>query len=150
MRMYRAPYMYGSNVKNTDQIKTFSSSVLAFDPKGKLLWDHSLKLDDMTSAALEQEADFHYDGETLTILYKKESEVILKRFSMEADQSQENKIKVMLSDPLDEIRHETEQEGGILHWAGNSFYMWGYQTIRNTTKEDRVRDIFYVNKVVVH
>jgi hypothetical protein len=150
MRMYRAPYMYGSNVKNSDQIKTYSSAVLAFDSKGKLLWDYSLKLDDMTSAALEQEADFHYDGETLTILYKKESELILKRFSIESDQSQENKIKVTVTDPLDEIRHETEQEGGILHWEGNSFYMWGYQTIRNTTKEDKVRDIFYINKVVVH
>lgn len=150
MRMYRAPYMYGSNVKNSDQIKTISSSVLAFDPKGNLLWDYSLKLDDMNSAALEQEADFYYDSSALTILYKKESEVIQKRFIIGSDKSEENKIKVKLSDPIDEIRHETEQEGGILHWTGNTFYMWGYQTIRNTTKEDRVRDIFYVNKVVVH
>lgn len=149
MRMYRAPYMYGSNVKNADQIKTYSSAVLAFDPKGNLLWDYALKLDDMTSAALEQEADFYYDGSTVTILYKKESELITKSFS-ESESSEEKKVKVMLSDPLDEVRDEREEEGGILHWNANTFYMWGYQTIRNSTKEDRIREVFYVNKVVLH
>ena len=150
MRMYRAPYMYGSNVKNSDQIKTYSSSVLAFDAKGKLLWDYSLKLDDMTSAALEQEADFYYDNGTLTILYKKESELITKKFMTDSNEGEETKLPVKLNDPVDVIRHEREQDGGILHWTGNSFYMWGYQTIRNPAHEERVREVFYLNKVVVH
>ena len=50
---------------------------------------------------------------------------------------------------MTEVRHEREQNGGILHWVGNSFYMWGYQTIRNPNNEERVREVFYLNKVVV-
>ena len=36
---------------------------------------------------------------------------------------------------------------GILHWVGNSFYMWGYQTVRNPNNEEKVREVFYLNKV---
>ena len=57
-------------------------------------------------------------------------------------------MKVKTSDPLDEIKSEKEFEGGVRHWFANSFYVWGYQSVRNSTKEDKVRDVFYINKVV--
>lgn len=58
--------------------------------------------------------------------------------------------KIKLKEPHEEIRNEREIEGGIKHWIGNSFYIWGYQTIRNVQrKNERVRDIFYINKAVV-
>jgi hypothetical protein len=63
--------------------------------------------------------------------------------------AKESSQKIRLSDPADEIRSENESEDGIKHWTGNTFYMWGYQTIRNVHKDDRVRDVFYINKVVV-
>ena len=54
------------------------------------------------------------------------------------------------SDPADDIRSEKDYEGGVRQWYNNTFYVWGYQTIRNVTKDDRVRDVFYINKVVVY
>lgn len=149
MRMYRPPYMYGNNTKNTDQVKTHETAVIAFDPKGKILWDQSIKLDEISSAALEQKGDFYYDGKALTLMYKNESELKIRRTVKDSVEAREWSEKIKTSDPLDEIRSEREEEGGISHWTGNSFYIWGYQTIRNINKEDRVRDVFYISKVVV-
>jgi hypothetical protein len=85
------------------------------------------------------------------MIYKKESDLKIKKFETDNDMSSEIIEKIKLKNEGDEVRHEKENEGGIRYWTGNSFYVWGYQTIRNMGfKDDRVRDVFYINKVVVH
>jgi hypothetical protein len=147
MRMYR-PY-YGNNMRSADEIKTYESLIVAFDPKGKRLWDQSIKVDDIKKPALEQLSDYFYNKSSVYFMYKKESELLTKTISMTDGSAKESSQKIRLTDPVDEIRSENENEGGIRYWTGNSFYMWGYHTIRNTHKDERVRDIFYINKVVV-
>lgn len=147
MRMYR-PYSYGNNVKNADEIRTYESSLIAFDPAGKKIWDHSIKLDEIKRPSLEQLSDYFYYNGTVYFIYKKESELNVKTIVISDGTASENKQKIRLSDPTDELRSENEQEDGVKHWVGNSFYVWGYHTIRNVHKEDRVRDVFYINKVV--
>ena len=150
MRMYRSPYMYGDNVKNSDQIRTLETAVLSFDPKGKLLWDESMKLDDIKSAALEQEGDFYFDDEWVTMIYKKESELKIKQVEIGSGSVEERTEKIKLDDDMDEVRSEREEEGGLSSWIGNSFYVYGYQTIRNPLHDNKSRDVFYINKIVVH
>ncbi|MBT1696229.1 hypothetical protein KK083_05045 [Fulvivirgaceae bacterium PWU4] len=149
MRMYR-PYSYGNNVKNSDEIKTNASILVAFDSKGKPLWDHSIKMDELKKPSLEQVSDYVFINSTVYFLYKKESELHIKTINIHDGSANELVEKIKLNDPLDEIRSEKEQEDGTKHWVGNTFYTWGYQTIRNVQKkDDRVRDVFYINKVVV-
>jgi hypothetical protein len=148
MRMYR-PYAYGSNVKNADEIRTYATVVVAFDAKGNIKWDHSIKLDDMESQSLEQVADYHLTKEKLFFLYRKESDLKIKSISLQADSVTEVSEKIKLLDPVDELRDERDKEGGLRMWTGNTFYVWGYQTIRNVNKNERVRDVFYINKVEV-
>jgi hypothetical protein len=58
--------------------------------------------------------------------------------------------KIMTKYPEDEIRSDRNFEDGIKHWTGNTFYVWGYQTVRNVThSDDRNREVFFINKVVV-
>lgn len=147
-RMYR-PYAYNNNTKNTNDIKTNETVLLSFSADGKVNWDYSMKLDEMKMPGIEQVSDFCLVGDQICFLYKKESELKLKTVGIQDEQAMENTVKVQTSDPLDEIRSEKEYEGGVRQWFGNAFYVWGYQTIRNTSKEDRVRDVFYINKVVV-
>lgn len=147
-RMYR-PYMYNNNTRNTNEIKTAETVLLSFTSDGKINWDFSIKLDEMKRPGIDQVSDFCLLNDQLHFLYKKESELKLKVIDIEDQQAQENVVKVKTSDPQDEIRSEKEFEGGVRQWLPDSFYVWGYQTIRNTTKEDRVRDVFYINKVVV-
>ena len=149
MRMYR-PYSYSPNAKNADEFKTYATVLMAFDSKGKLLWDHSMKIEEVKKPSLEQISEFYFSGSDVCFLYKKESELKIKSISIDGGNEHEEKNeKIRLNDPLDEIRDEREADGGVKHWVGNTFFVWGYQTLRNNTKEDRVRDVFYVNKVVV-
>lgn len=150
MRTYRPYYFNNNNVKNSNEVKTLSSVVLAFDGKGDLIWDQSIKLDDIEKPSLEQVADYYYDGSALSLVYKKESELKFKSVNFSDGSVSEAVEKIKLNDPLDEIRSEKESEGGLMHWVNNTFFIWGYQTIRNqSNKDDRVRDVFYINKVVV-
>lgn len=150
MRMYR-PYAYGDPMRNSDNIKLYETVAVAFDPDGNIIWDQSIKLEDMKRPALEQVSDFYVEGENLHFIYKLESELKVKSISLEEGTATETTEEVRLNSPADEIRSEKELEDGIRHWVDNTFYVWGYHTIRNPeNKDNRVRDVFYINKIVVN
>lgn len=150
MRMYR-PYGYGDPTRNNDNIKLYETVAVAFDAKGNIMWDQSIILDDLKRPALEQVSDFYSDDSSLHFIYKKESELKIKSISLEEGAATEVTEKIKLLEPSEEIRSEKELEDGVRHWVGNTFYVWGYHTVRNPeNKEDRVRDVFYINKIVVN
>lgn len=146
-RMYR-PAMYGPNMRNSDDIKSLQTTVVAFNSDGKVMWDESFKLEEIKMPGVEQVADFNLADDRVFFLYKKESDLKVKTIFLSDGESQESLEKIKASEDLDEIRSEKEYEGGVRHWYKDAFYVWGYQTIRNNTKEDRIRDVFYINKVV--
>ena len=149
MRMYR-PYAYGDPIRNNDNIKLYETVAVAFNSEGEVVWDQSIVLDEIKRPALEQVSDFYTDDQNLNFLYKKESELTMKSVSLDEGTATESTEKIQLKEPGDEIRTEKELEDGVRHWFGNSFYVWGYHSIRNAQKkENRVRDVFYINKIVV-
>lgn len=148
MRMYR-PNNYGNNVKTGDEIKSYSSILVAFDQHGKPKWDQSLTLDDVKKPSLEQVSDYYFAKSEVYFFYKKESELKVKIIDVRDGNARELTEKIRLLESQDEMRHEKNFEDGVKHWFGNTFYVWGYETIRNVTHEDRTRDVFYINKVVV-
>ncbi len=150
MRMYR-PYAYGDPMRNNDNIRMYSTIAAAFDSQGKLLWDQSIVLDEMKRPALEQVTDIYSDKESIHFIYKKESELKVKSVALEDGTTTEKTENIRLLEPQEEVRSEKELEDGVRHWFGNVFYVWGYHTVRNPhNKENRVRDVFYINKVVVN
>jgi hypothetical protein len=150
MRMYR-PYAYGDPTRNSDNVRLYETVAAAFDSKGDLIWDHSITLDEIKRPALEQVSDFYADENNLHFIYKNESELVIKSVSLEEGTANETTEKIKLMEPSEEIRSEKELEDGVRHWIGNTFYLWGYHTVRNPQKkEDRVRDVFYINKIVVN
>ena len=148
-RMYR-PYSYNSTTRTVSEIKTTQTTLLSFDAKGKINWDQSFKVDEVKMAGVDQVSDFWIEDNKVFFLYKKESELRVKTLSQEDDQIKESTEKIYTGDAEDVIRSEKEFEGGIRQWIGNTFYVWGYHTIRNGNKDDKVRDVFYINKVVVN
>jgi hypothetical protein len=145
-RMYR-PYMYGPDNNKNDEVKSLATVVLSFDPEGNIKWDQSLKMEDIRLPGLEQVSDFVIKDNKVCLIYKKESELKVKTIVLDNDEVSETSEKLKTTDEEDIIRSEKESETGVRHWFGNSFYVWGYHTIRNTGKEDRVRDVFYINRV---
>jgi hypothetical protein len=145
-RMYR-PYMYGPSTKTADEMKSLETVVVALDQEGNVKWDQSFKLDDIKSASLQQVGDFAINDDKVFIIYKKESDLKIKTVALKSNEASELTEKVKTNSDQDVIRSEKETESGVRHWFGKSFYVWGYQTIRNSTKEDRVRDVFYINRI---
>ncbi len=150
MRMYR-PYGYGDPMRNNENFKYSESVAVAFDAQGKIIWDHSLVLEETKRPVLEQVSDFYSDDEGLHFLYKKESELRIKSISLEEGTAVETTETIKLLEPTEDIRSEKEFEDGVRFWYGNAFYVWGYHSVRNPeNRENRVRDVFYINKVVVN
>lgn len=144
-RMYR-PYMYGQQTNSTD-VKTLATVLVAFDGNGQVKWDQSIKVEDINLPGVEQISDFTVTNEKAFLIYKKESELKVKTVVLGDDASTEHTENVKTLEDADVIRSEKESENGVRHWYKNSFYVWGYQTIKNATREDRVRDVFYINRV---
>jgi hypothetical protein len=139
--------MYGPDNNKNDEVKSLATVVLSFDPEGNIKWDQSLKMEDIRLPGLEQVSDFVIKDNKVCLIYKKESELKVKTIVLDNDEVSETSEKLKTTDEEDIIRSEKESETGVRHWFGNSFYVWGYHTIRNTGKEDRVRDVFYINRV---
>lgn len=149
-RMYN-PYFYGygNNMRNTnDEIKAVQSVVIAFNSQGKVIWDYSLKLEDIRSGSLEQVADFYVDKNEIYILYKKESDLIGKIITLDSGDAEDIKEKISVLAPGDEIRSENKAIGQVRHWYGKHFYVWGQHSISNKAKRsDGNRQVFYINKI---
>jgi hypothetical protein len=140
--------MYGNNMKNVDEIKTSQSVLLSYDAQGKIIWDQSMQLDEMKMPGIEQVSDFVLLEDKIYFLYKKESELKAKTVMLSDGSSSEVSEKIRMLEANDVIKTEREFDGGVRHWTDNTFYVWGYHSIRNNSKDDRVRDVFYVNKIV--
>lgn len=148
-RLYR-PYPYSSSSKQNNDVTIHETVLISFDAKGNVVWDQSLVLDNVKVESTEQVSDFSMENDKITFLYKKESELKFKKIVKSEETAQEQTEKIKTNDPIDEIRSERDSDGFVRQWYGNSFFVWGYQTIRNIKSEDRVRDVFYINKVVAN
>jgi hypothetical protein len=144
-RMYRP--MYNTNQRTSDETKSLQTVVVALDEKGNVKWDQSLKLEEIRMPSLQQVGDFHIDKDTLRIIYKKESELKIKSVVLKTNAVSEQSEKIKTLHENDVIRSEKETENGVRYWYGNSFYVWGYQTLRNASMENKVRDVFYINRI---
>lgn len=146
-RFYNSPYSFYNQATRSD-FSMLSTSVLAFSPDGKLDWDHSLKADDERKPALEQVADFWCDKNKIVIATKSESDLIVQvRFKN--NEVLGDTVQILKNKPTDLVRDETDGEGGVRHWYGDKFYVWGYQTVKDPELrfEDRTRSVFYLIKV---
>ena len=148
-RMYR-PYSFNNAARTMNETKASQTSVLSFDPTGKVRWDESMKIEDVRMGGVDQVSDFYIDDKRLVFLYKKESELKVKTIILGTDKTEEATNLIQTGKAEDEIRSEREYEGGVRVWIDNVFYVWGYHTVRNTNSDERVRDVFYINKVVVN
>jgi len=145
---YNEPYYSGSRHSDVRMVQTV---VLQLNDQGVITKDASLKLDDIRQPALDQVSDFALIRDSVVLMYKKESSIIHNEESgEEGEKPSVHTTPIRLMNTQDILRNENESEGSLRHWYGDSFYLWGFQTIRNTTNtQDPTRRVYYVNKVQV-
>ncbi|MCS6975180.1 MAG: hypothetical protein NZM13_11900 [Cyclobacteriaceae bacterium] len=149
-RWYNPFYPIDSS-REQDNVKVTRSVVLAFDNQGKLLWDFSYPMEEIRLASVGQMSDFYLSGDSLFILYKRKTNLHVKRINLQNQESKEEVISIELSSTGDELRQEKDRDEYIRYWYGNKFYVWGVQSIRNKTlADDTSRQVFYINAVRIH
>ncbi|MEP2668982.1 MAG: hypothetical protein ABJH04_08300 [Cyclobacteriaceae bacterium] len=145
-RYSNSPYSFNNSNQNTSA-KMIESVLALFDNQGKLIWDNSLKYDNVKRYITEQISDFSVKDELVFLSYKNESKIHVSTSSMILEPEIDT-LGIPLKNPSDIIRNEVEEDSGIRYWYDGFSFVWGYQSIKNTDKktEDPVRYVFYINK----
>jgi hypothetical protein len=145
-RYATTPYSY-NNTNQGSTAKMLESVLTLFDPNGKLIWDSSLKFENIKKYAPEQSSDFVVKNELILSMYKKEKELIVNTGSIR-EEPELDTLSIPLLNTADVIRSESEDDTGIRHWYGNNVFVWGYQSLRDKGKNegDPFRYVFYINK----
>jgi hypothetical protein len=123
--------------------------VVQFGMRGQVIRDASLKIDDVKQPIVDQVSDFAMAGDSVFIAYKKESEIFHTNTTGDIEEKPAaNQTKIKLMDQYDALRSENDGEGSLRFWYDRHFFVWGFQTIKNITKEgDQTRHVFYVNRI---
>lgn len=140
------PYSYYNNTQSSTA-KMLESVLVLFDSKGKLIWDNSLKFDDIKKYAPEQSSDFVVKNELILSMYKKDKDLMVSTGSIR-EEPELDTLSIPLLNTDEVIRNENEDDTGVRYWYGNNVFVWGYQSLRDKSKNegDQVRNIFYINK----
>lgn len=146
-RYYNAPYQY--NQPAPGDSKMLHAALAVFDRTGKPKRDYGLKLNDLKISSLEQTSDFLFYEDEVAMAFKKEKEVrILRSLN---DEIEYDTIVSKLNSPTETVRHESESVSYIRSWYKNAFYVWGYQTLRDSSQAalESGRQVFYINKIEI-
>jgi hypothetical protein len=143
-----SPAAYGNNVVNPDDVTKSHSTLVNFSSSGDVLWDISLKFSNLKTGSLVQLSEAAITQDSVFLLYKKDSELKIKSFNLNTKESNESIQKIKLNSQLDNVRGERKEVGEISRWFGNTYYVWGYQTIRNRNNTVKNRTVLYINKLV--
>ncbi len=141
-----APYPSNSFSDN-ENFKVLETVLTLFNGNGKIVWNNSLKMEDVKRFTLEPSSDFTIRKELIFLGYKKENELIVNTSSLEYEPEIDT-VKIPLRSSTESVRYESDQDTGLRYWYPNYFFAWGYQSIRDyeTKAEDPVRYVFYINK----
>lgn len=142
-----APYSpYGSpTIVNDTRIQ--HSILVFFDMKGKLKDDLGLKYEDIKIPSKEQVSDYLIKNGNTTFACLREKEIILQQTTPDGTIIRDEKMKIELGSPDDEIRSES-QSSTIRSWYKNNFYIFGYHTLRHRGQHQS-KDVFYINKLTI-
>ncbi len=150
-RYYSTPYL-NNNPASYSDVKMMESVVVKIAMDGQAQKSASIKLDDVRQSDLEQVGDFVINNDSIFLLYKKDGEIFYQEEIGDEDEKVEiSQSKIKLQGPKDELKDENSHEGTTRYWYGHHFYVWGYQTIKDSSREaDKTRRVFYVNRISVN
>ena len=140
-----------SPLVNTDDATHFEyleSVIVKLDNQGELVWDNSIKVEDVETYSLEQIVDFYESENKVNLLYKSEENLNYKVVDQsETLTSGEEGIRLLYEN--DNIAHTYDGVGKTHYWYGDNFFVWGYHRVENKSNPDveNRRSVLFINKV---
>ena len=145
---YGTPYP-GNNTAALHDVLMLACVVIKMGTTGKVEKDASMKLTNVRQSGLEQTGDFVIHKDSILIIYKKDNEIFSQNEIGDLEEKATVKqTLIKLQNDREELKNDHDSEGTTRHWFNNSFYVWGYQVIKDPQRVlDKTRRVFYVNRV---
>ncbi|MFP4091296.1 MAG: hypothetical protein ACLFT3_13390 [Cyclobacteriaceae bacterium] len=123
---------------------------VCFDKNGKLLWDHTFKLDNAKSMQLKQLVHINAQNDCVVLMYSYEREIQTKVISDEGEVENMTTSAIRTAHEEDQLKNKNDSDiEGIQKWYDRYFYVHGTQDIRNRMNQNtnNSRKVFFINKV---
>lgn len=138
-----------SRVQNVDDASEFEyieSVVFETNKKGEIIWDNSMKINDVEIPTLEQVVQIAQSDGMLKMLYLSE-ELIYYKAIQGTETVEEGNQPLKLHNDGDEIVHTYSGVGKSEYWYDNNFIVWGFHKVDSGVSSMPKRNVLYVNKI---
>ncbi|MGA0559912.1 hypothetical protein ACO2Q8_24840 [Larkinella sp. VNQ87] len=142
-------YPYLGSVRSYDRYQEgyrYTHAFLCgFDKKGRLLWDNSLPIQDLTSYDLHQMVQVLQDGNTTILAYPHEGEIhseVLENGKVVREREKYSLKKLAENEKV--VFSENDQ---LEAWYDGHFLACGIQKISTERSSAPPREVFYINKI---
>jgi len=143
-------YFPGFGNMSFEGYKYTHAVVIAFNEKGKLLYDNSFEINDVLSYRLDQLVSVNIQDGKLILLYTYED--VIRSKIIQGDQVLEGKSfnEIELAFDNDIIHNDNSKVGGLKKWYGDYFFAFGVQKIKSLVpgSTQPTREVFYINKII--
>lgn len=125
--------------------------VIGFDDKGKLLWDNSFEIKDVTTYTLKQYVHVVGSEDSFVLLYMYDNEIrskVVYGTDLIEGKSYDD-LEMSFKENYADINTDNEY-GGLENWYGSVLYAYGVEKIRNSKIPGlkSSRDVFFINKIL--
>jgi hypothetical protein len=125
--------------------------VIGFDDKGKLLWDNSFEIKDVTTYTLKQYVHVVGSEDSFVLLYMYDNEIrskVVYGTDLIEGKSYDD-LEMSFKENYADINTDSEY-GGLENWYGSVLYAYGVEKIRNAKIPGMKssRDVFFINKIL--
>lgn len=126
----------------------FTHAVIAgFSKSGDLMWDHSFKINDIKTRALNEKVKAYVEPEDITLFYNLEGNI--NKLTIRNNKVDNSEETLTLATEYQNDQVKRADIGSAEYWYDNYFIAWGYQKIKNLDNLEvkKKRNIFYINKM---
>ncbi len=147
--MWMDPRFRTSNV--TQQYKFLSAQFLLLDNEGKILWDNSLSLNNISKADPGKFGEVSFDGSNLFYAYLEGDQIMLSQFRNGELVLENEPFEIELVDENERIKDTKDSSLQLIWWYDEYYLLTGKQKIRYQNKEGReqVKDVNFFTKIKV-
>ena len=118
---------------------------LKLDPKGNILWDDSMIIDEDLESPLRNFGAFQWSGTSARYAYYLDQEIVAQPFISDTTSRMIEEIKLMEED--EKVTYDNEEFQGIVGWYDNHFLVFGVHSVKSD--ESGRRKVFFLNAITV-
>lgn len=148
------PWRYGYDpfapaARLISEVRMTNCFAVAFDLKGKYIWDESVSLDQLSMPSDIQVSDYIPKQNRVEFLFLSDKGLGYSTRPKEEDKKKTTMVQAMLPGEGQTLLFESNLEHTVRKWYDSFAYVFGIQTLRGTADkgEEEKKRIFFINKI---